>query len=102
MSMMLIISVRQVATNYRVLIDLPLSEAEQLKIITALTGEFHAYEDIGTIYTRSSGKQRFIDIELFFNPDTSLAHINEVRTRLQAELSRSFPHLSFNLIPLCR
>ncbi len=102
MSAMLVISARQVATNYRVLIDLPLPEHEQLKIIIALTAEFHSYEDIGQIYTRSSGKQRFIDLELYFSPETPLAQISQVRTRLHEKLAGSFPHLSFNLIPLCR
>jgi divalent metal cation (Fe/Co/Zn/Cd) transporter len=102
MTFMLIISVRQVVRNYRVLIDLPLPEEEQRHIIAALAKEFESYEDIGTIYTRASGKQRFIDIELYFPPGTTVDHIARVRTGLLAHLDKTFPNLSFSLIPLCR
>ncbi len=102
MSFMLFISVRQVVSNYGVLIDLPLPEEEQIRILNALTKEFDSYLDIGNIYTRASGKNRFIDIELFFNPDTPLDTITTVRANLYSHLHESFPDLTFNLIPLSK
>ena len=102
MSFMLYVSLRQVVTNYRVLIDLPLSEEEQIRILNALAREFESYLDIGNIYTRASGKHRFIDIELYFNSDATLDSINQVRTNLHAHLNANFSSLTFNLIPLCQ
>jgi cation diffusion facilitator family transporter len=101
MTFMLWVSLKQVVRNYRVLIDLPLPEQEQLLILNALAQEFDSFGNVGNIYTRASGKQCFIDIELFFSPDTSLEYIDQTRTRLHAMLSESFPNMSFNLIPLC-
>lgn len=102
MSFMMFVSLRQVIRNYRVLIDLPLPEEEQIRILNALTREFESYEDIGNIYTRASGKHRFIDLELYFNSDTPLHSINQVRNRLYVHLNESFPNLTFNLIPLSK
>jgi cation diffusion facilitator family transporter len=95
------VSMRQVIENYRVLIDLPLPEAEQLKILKALSGEFNTYDNIGNIYTRVSGTKRFIDVELYFDPGTNLEYIRKVKHSINKRLEESFPDLSFNLIPLC-
>jgi cation diffusion facilitator family transporter len=102
MSFMLFISLRQVVRNYRVLIDLPLPEEEQLMIMQVLAKEFESYLDIGNIYTRASGKHRFIDLELYFDPDMPLERISQIRLRLYTHLQESFSDLTFNLIPLSK
>lgn len=52
--------------------DLLLPEAEQLMIMRVLANEFESYENVGNIYSRRSGRQRFIDIELLY--------INNIKT----------------------
>lgn len=102
MTYMLMVSIRQVVRNYRVLIDLPLAEEEQMKILNALSREYESFHNIGNIYTRASGKHRFIDIELFFTPDTSLEFIDGVSSRIQSRLAEEFHDLTFHLIPVCK
>jgi cation diffusion facilitator family transporter len=99
---MLIISLRQVVRNYRVLIDLPLPEEEQLDILNALSREYHSFRNVGNIYTRASGRHRFIDIELFFDPETTLENIELVRSNIETNLKVRFPNLTFHLIPLVK
>lgn len=100
MSYMFIVSIKQVLGNYRILIDLPLAENEQLIILNALTKEFDSYKNVGNIYTRASGKSRFIDIELYFQSETTLEEIDLLRKKLSNILSENFTDLNFNLIPL--
>ncbi len=100
MIFMLIVSVKQIVSNYGILIDLPLPEDKQLKILHALSLEFESYKGIGNIYTRSSGKLCFIDIELHFDASTPLHHVIATRDALRQHLEKDFRHLSFNLIPL--
>jgi cation diffusion facilitator family transporter len=87
--------------NYRVLVDFPLPEADQLKIMAILAQEYSDYEDIGNIYTRFSGKTRFIELELYFKKDLSLAEITAIGQKIESRLLERFPDLRFVLIPLC-
>lgn len=93
-------SIVLVVRNFRSLVDLPLPEADQLKILQVLAQRHEGYESIGTIYSRSSGKTRFIELELAFQGDTSLETIDTLRRTMEVDLSRSFQNLSFRIIPL--
>lgn len=93
-------SIVLVIRNFRSLVDLPLPEADQLKILQALARQHERYENIGTIYSRSSGKTRFIELELVFPGEISLEAIEILRKTMEADLSRSFQDLSFRIIPL--
>ena len=86
--------------NFKVLIDFPLPEDEQLKIMGVLAQEYESYENIGNIYTRSSGKTRFIEIELYFKRNISLAQITKVERRIAKHLKKEFPEMRFVLIPM--
>jgi cation diffusion facilitator family transporter len=88
------------ASNFKILMDLPLPEDEQLKIMNVLTREFENYENIGTIYTRRSGRQRFIDIELYLNGNATIADTARLQSRMQSHLEEYFDDISFTLIPL--
>ena len=46
--------------------DLPLSEDEQLTITRVLGHHYADYDLVGTLYTRSSGTRRFVEVELGF------------------------------------
>jgi divalent metal cation (Fe/Co/Zn/Cd) transporter len=87
--------------NYRVLVDFPLPEDDQLKIMAILAKEYGDYENIGNIYTRFSGKVRFIELELYFKKDLSLEEITIIGQKIESRLREHFPDLRFVLIPLC-
>lgn len=52
--------------NFRSLIDLPLPEADQHKILKTLVEDFDNYEGIGNFYTQLSGSTCFVQLELYF------------------------------------
>jgi len=95
-------SIILVVRNFRSLVDLPLPEADQMKILQALVKRHESFENIGTIYSRSSGKTRIIELELVFPGEISLKAIDSLRRTMEADLSSSFPDLSFRIIPLQR
>jgi cation diffusion facilitator family transporter len=86
--------------NFKVLIDFPLPEEDQLKIMAILAQEYSCYENIGNIYTRFSGKTRFIELELYLKKDLSLDEITRLRQRIESQLKQHFQDIRFVLIPL--
>lgn len=86
--------------NFKVLIDFPLPEEDQLKIMAILAQEYNYYENIGNIYTRFSGKTRFIELELYLKKDLSLDEITRLRQRIESQLRQHFQDIRFVLIPL--
>jgi cation diffusion facilitator family transporter len=87
--------------NFKVLIDLPLPEDDQLKIMAILAQEYNDYENIGNIYTRFSGKTRFVELELYLKKDLSMEQITNIGQRIESRLRQQFRDLHFVLIPLC-
>ena len=90
----------QIVGNFRILMDLPLPEEEQLYIMRVLAEEYEHYENIGNIFSRRSGQQRFIEIELFINKYVDLEAIMQMKTRMEKQLEDHFGEVKFNLIPL--
>ncbi|UCH89593.1 MAG: cation diffusion facilitator family transporter [Thermoplasmata archaeon] len=86
--------------NFKVLIDFPLPEQDQLKIMGVLAQQYESYENIGNIYTRSSGKKRFIEIELYLKKDMSLKEISKLQGKIEKHLQEHFPEMRFILIPM--
>ena len=91
---------RLVADNFKSLMDLPLPEEDQIKILAVLTSEYANYVNLGNVYTRRSGNKRLIELELVFEPQTALASIAEVERRMRDKLFKSFPDVVFQLIPM--
>jgi cation diffusion facilitator family transporter len=98
---MLFCGVTLTIKNFKVLIDLPLPENDQLRIMSILAQEYSGYENIGNIYTRFSGKTRFIEVELYLKKDLSLEEITNLGQRIEGRLRQHFQDLRFVLIPLC-
>ena len=98
---MLFCGVTLTIKNFKVLIDLPLPENDQLRIMGILAQEYSGYENIGNIYTRFSGKTRFIEVELYLKKDLSLQEITNLGQRIEGRLRQHFQDLRFVLIPLC-
>jgi ferrous-iron efflux pump FieF len=97
---MLFSGIKLSISNFKVLIDLPLPEEDQLKIMTILAQEYNYYENIGNIYTRFSGKTRFIEIELYLKKELTLEEITILKQRIEKNLQQHFLDLRFVLIPI--
>ena len=90
---------RLIIRNVRSLIDLPLEEKFQYKILDCLTKEFETYVGIGTVYSRMSGAKRLVQIELHFNKDTTIKEIEDLRQRIEKRLRAHDENVVFHLIP---
>lgn len=88
--------------NFRSLIDMPLPEADQYKILNALVADFDSYEGIGNIYSQLSGNTRRIQIEIYVDENKTAGDIEELRCRIEGRLKGQFSKLLFHLIPLVK
>ena len=86
--------------NFKILIDLPMPENEQLEIIRVLASEFDSYEQIGTIRTRRSGSQRFVEIELYFLSTADVTAIASLSSRIREKLREKFSDLKLGILVL--
>ena len=86
--------------NFTSLIDLPLPEADQHKILKAMVEDFDAYEGIGNLYTQLSGSTRLVQMELYFTPETTVEEIEHLKMSMEGRLKAHFGKLIFHLIPL--
>lgn len=94
------VGVTLVRRNFRALMDLPLPEEEQLRVMKVLAGHYRDYESIGTVYSRASGKLRFVEIELGFPADRALGEIEELSKDMERALAEELPGLTFRIIPV--
>jgi len=93
---------RLIVRNVRSLIDLPLEEKFQYKILNCLTKEYEAYAGVGTVYTRMSGTTRLVQIELHFDKNTTIKEIEDLRQRIEKRLREQGDKVVFHLIPRCQ
>ncbi|MEI6884568.1 MAG: cation transporter [Bacteroidota bacterium] len=85
--------------NFRSLIDLPLPEKEMLNILKVITEFNKDYSGLGLIFSRSSGKHRIVEIELYFPASLSLQTVRVIEAKMAASLVKLVPNLSFRLLP---
>ena len=85
--------------NFRSLIDLPLPEKDMLKILKVTTEFYKEYSGFGMLFTRQSGKQKIIEIELLFDPGISLEKIMEIEKNMSSRIKQDIPDVHFRLIP---
>ena len=97
---MLVNAVILVSANFRSLIDVPLSESDQLKILKVLTDHYDFFQNLGVIYTRTCGSKRIIEIELYFKQDTSIQDIGLLAERFRAQFNTLFADFDLRLIPV--
>ncbi len=98
----LVTSLKVIKDNFEALIDLPLKEADQLMIMKVLAAHFDKYERIGYIYSRISGRQKIIEIELSFSKNRSVSEVAELQAAMKKGLEQYFPDFKFNLIPVLK
>ncbi len=97
---MLWVGVSLVRHNFRALMDLPLAEEEQLTITRVLAAHYADYDLVGTLYTRSSGKRRFVEIELGFDGEKSVEHVHVLSRHMEKALADELPGLHFRIVPV--
>jgi len=95
-------SLKVMKENFEALIDLPLKEADQLMIMKTLAEQFNQYEGIGYIYSRTSGRQKIIEIELNFSKNRNLSEIADLQEAMKNRLAQHFSDVKFNLIPVIK
>jgi ferrous-iron efflux pump FieF len=97
---MIWVGVSLVRHNLRSLMDLPLSEAEQLKVMRVLATHYADYESVGTLFTRSSGKRRFVEIELGFEYEQTVGCVQELAEHMETALTAVLPDVTFRIVPV--
>lgn len=97
---MLVNAIILIKTNFRCLIDLPLAESDQLKILKVLIDQYDFFDNLGVIYTRTCGSKKIIEIELYFKKDTSIQEIGFLAERFRAQFNTLFADFDFRLIPV--
>jgi len=98
---LLVTGAQVIRTNFRALLDLPLSEPDQLAILAVLTSHYDHYANVVNVLTRESGGRKRIEIELSFHPETDAQYLEEFRSRLKEDLEKHFGEIDFTLIARC-
>jgi cation diffusion facilitator family transporter len=94
------VGVDLVRNNFRALMDLPLPEEHQLTITRVLATHFSDYDRVGTLYTRSSGNKRFVEVELGFDGDRTVEHVHMLSRHMERDLAEQVPGLRFRIVPV--
>jgi divalent metal cation (Fe/Co/Zn/Cd) transporter len=97
---MLWVGVDLVRNNFRALMDLPLPEEHQLTITRVLAAHYEHYDSVGTLYTRTSGNRRFVEVELGFDGDRTVEHVHALSRHMERDLAEEVPGLRFRIVPV--
>jgi len=97
---MLLSGTKLIVSNFKSLVNLPLPEEDQMKIMQVLTKNYDRYDNIGNLYTNLSGKTRFIEMELYLPETASLDEITALQKKMEKDLQEHFSDICFKLIPL--
>ncbi len=94
--------IRVLRSNFPSLVDLPLPESDQMKILPVLARHSEEYSGLGRVLTRRSGGQRRVEIELFFPPETTAMQIESLRQAMVDELQQGMGQVEFSLMARTR
>lgn len=86
--------------NFRSLVDLPLSDREQLLVLGVLAAYYEQYDGVGAMYSRSSGNRKYVEVELAFPADKPLGEILSMSSRMEHDLETQMNGLTFRIIPI--
>lgn len=86
--------------NFRSLVDFPLAEDDQLKIMSLLTRYYDEYEMVGNIYSTNKGSTRIVEIELEFAPEMVMSEFLELERRMSKDLQKIFADVKLKILPL--
>lgn len=98
---LLVTGVQVIRANFRALLDLPLSEPDQLAILAVLTSHYDQYANVVNVLSRQSGGRKRIEIELSFSAETDIQQIEMIRSRMREDLEKHFGEIDFTLIARC-
>lgn len=90
----------KVASNFRALVDFPIKEDEQLKIMGLLARHFNDYDQIGRIYTTNKGSHQVVEVELEFSGDIPLRQVARIEEKMKQTFAAEFPHGEFRIRPI--
>ena len=96
---MLRVGLPLIIDNFRSMIDLPLPEKDMLKVLKVATELYPEYSGFGLVFTRQSGKQKIIEVELIFDKETSLERIDRIENEMSLRIMNEIPDVRFRLIP---
>jgi divalent metal cation (Fe/Co/Zn/Cd) transporter len=85
--------------NFRALIDLPLPEKDMLRILKVTTEFYKDFSGFGMLYSRRSGKQKIIEMELFFDSEISFEKISHMEQQMTLRLNSELSNVDFRIIP---
>lgn len=89
----------KVGQNFRALVDFPLQEEEQMKIMAFLARHFHDYEHLGRIYTTRKGSGQVVEVELAFPDDTDVNRLLQIEQSMCETFKQEFPQGEFRIRP---
>lgn len=81
------------------LLDAACGEEVQMPVTQALAQHFDDYDGIGPLRTRRAGADVFIEIELEFRPERTMAEVERVRSALTAQIRQAVPNARVTLLP---
>ena len=79
-------AIQRAGESVRILTDRTLSEAEQMKIMSVLSGFHDRYERFEFLSTRMSGNTAYIDLKLRFGSDTTYGEIKALCAEIAAKM----------------
>ena len=85
--------------NFRSLVDFPLSQDDQVKIMGLLAQYFDEYEMIGNIYSTTKGSNRLVEVELQFSPEMKVSEFMDLQRRMQTDLQGVLPDGKLKILP---
>jgi len=65
-----------------------------------LARHYADYDAVGTLYARSSGTRRFVEIELGFDGAKSVEHVHVLSRHMEQALAAELPGLHFRIVPV--
>lgn len=79
-------AIQRAGESVRILTDRTLPEAEQMKIMSVLSGFHDRYERFEFLSTRMSGNTAYIDLKLRFGSDTTYGEIKALCAEIAAKM----------------
>jgi hypothetical protein len=66
----------------------------------AVARHYADYDRVGTLYSRSSGKRRFVEVELGFDGERNVEHVRVLSRHMEQDLATELPGLHFRIVPV--
>jgi len=82
------------------LLDAACGEDVQLAVLRALAENFDDYHNLGTIRTRRSGGEVYIDVGLFFAPTTTVAELDALTRRMTDCVRERIRNARLTILPM--